>query len=481
LNITEPIRRRARAQPHAVAIVRANGQTISFAELEQRIDHAARHATELGMRAGDVIGLTLRGPLELIYALGLARIGVITASPELPRAHMRICLTETDTFQPGSLVFERDWTLPPPGQAAPPMPIHPGGPAICRIVGSSGTTGRAKFAAISHAGLAQRVFHMWLDQGPMPDCRLLAAGLSSGLGLYTALRCFYAGGTLVLCAPADRAGFITRFGVTSITATPFSLRQMLDALPADHPPFPTLRSIETGGDRTPPALWRDAAARICPTLINVLGATETGPIAAMAMAEVGARIGAVGHVFDGVLIEALDDAGAVLPPGRFGTLRIRAPAMVTHYVGADERAAASLREGWFYPGDTGAVEPDGLLRLAARVSEMINCGGEKIDPLEIEDTLRELPLVRDAAAFGVPDNFGVIRLYAAITAATRTDTAVLQAWCARTLPGRTPSVILQVPRLPRNENGKIIKDLLVTYALRQADGPADGTAEGIAG
>jgi acyl-coenzyme A synthetase/AMP-(fatty) acid ligase len=85
----------------------------------------------------------------------------------------------------------------------------------------------------------------------------------------------------------------------------------------------------------------------------------------------------------------------------------------------------------------------------------------------IEDVLLSLPQVTDAAAFGVPDRMGAVQIWAAIVADTRVETAVLNAICRERLAEKSPKFILQVKALPRNANGKVVRDELVKFAMTQ--------------
>lgn len=137
----------------------------------------------------------------------------------------------------------------------------------------------------------------------------------------------------------------------------------------------------------------------------------------------------------------------------------------------DEASAQAFRDGWFVSGDIGAVWPDGMLTVTGRVSDLINRGGTKVSPRVIEQALLSLPTVIDAAAFGVPDASGLEQIWAAIVARARIDDTVLNAFCQRALPGISPTTILQMAALPRNENGKLLREQLVAIALRTL-GPA---------
>lgn len=119
MNVTEPIRRTARLTPDAIAIVTADHGTMSYAALDRGIDRMAIHASGLGLRAGDVAGLSILPPHEapaLILALGLARIGVATAEPSLGDDLMRLCFQATGPGRPAGPAWSGSmhpgWTMP---------------------------------------------------------------------------------------------------------------------------------------------------------------------------------------------------------------------------------------------------------------------------------------------------------------------------------------------------------------------------------
>jgi len=465
VNITEPLRRAAIVAPDAVAIIRADGTPLTYAALERLIDRMAQRVAGLGLRPGDVVGLAITGPdesLGLILAFALARLGIASADPSLPAARMRWCFKLGAAAAPGIVGFDASWLAAP--AAAQAVAIHPDPAATLRIFASSGTTGVPKHAAVSHELMTRRVLSGLLALEGGPATRIVAVNLGITLGLSAVLRTLWLGGTLVLSNPAEALAAIEAHGVTSLLVSPVALRAVLQAMSPLAPPPPTLRTVEVSGSKLPAPLYQQAAARLCRNILSWLGATETSGIAAGPMAALAARPGAVGYVLAGVEVQAVDAANAPLPAGQEGVLRVRGANNVVGYVG--EAGAESFRDGWFYPGDIGTVWPDGMLSLAGRTHEVINSGGVKLSPHVIEEALLTLPLVTDAAAFGVPDAAGIEQPWAAIVAAAPIDNAVLTAFCQKVLPGRAPKVILQMQALPRNASGKVQRDLLVAYAVQ---------------
>lgn len=470
MNITEPLRRLARVAPEAPAIIRANGSVISYALLDHAIDTIGVHAAALGLKPGDIAALRITGPDEsigLIVVLGLARIGVVTTDAMLPSPPVALRFHTTTGTAPGTIAVDAGW-LPDapaePGAAVPP--IHNDPASIFRITDSSGTTGMPKAVMVTHAQMTQRqLLHAMMEPSGPDTRRIVGVGFDCNFGMQYVLLTLWGGGTLVLSSPERIGEALTRHGVTTIVTTPAALRAMLDALPENAGPFPSLRTVHTGGSLLPPALHRLASERLTPELHAIMGATEVSAIASGPMKDMLNRPDCVGTIWPGIEVVAVDSAGRPLPPGETGVLRIRTPLLASGYLNADDNAEERFQDGWFHSSDIGTVWPDGSLTLHGRTSEAINAGGQKVHPHIIEQALLKLPTVLEAAAFGVPDASGVIRVQAAIVARAPIEQAVLSAFCQRALGPLAPVGILQMKALPRNVNGKVLRERLVDVAM----------------
>ena len=146
---------------------------------------------------------------------------------------------------------------------------------------------------------------------------------------------------------------------------------------------------------------------------------------------------------------------------------MRATRPVSGYLNDPIATAEQFRDGWFYPGDLGAVTADGLLILSGRASEVINAGGVKVAPSVIEQALDERREVAEAAAFGAPDADGIVRIWAAVVANEPLDLAALAAHLKGRL-GESAPRLFQVSSLPRTGNGKVLRGVLADMALRHA-------------
>ena len=154
----------------------------------------------------------------------------------------------------------------------------------------------------------------------------------------------------------------------------------------------------------------------------------------------------------------MDEAGALLPSGATGEIVIRGPNVTSGYARNPAANADAYRDGWFRTGDQGLFDDDGYLRITGRLKEIINRGGEKISPREIDEVLLGHPDVAQAVAFAVPhDTLGeevaaAVVLRPGATAAPRDIRAHV---AARVAPFKTPRTVLIVDEIPKGPTGKL--------------------------
>jgi acyl-CoA synthetase (AMP-forming)/AMP-acid ligase II len=161
----------------------------------------------------------------------------------------------------------------------------------------------------------------------------------------------------------------------------------------------------------------------------------------------------------GVRIAILDDAGNILAAGERGEVSIQGPNVVSGYENNPEANAKSYTNGWFRTGDQGYLDSDGYLLLTGRLKELINRGGEKIGPLEIDEVLLSHPAVAEAVCFGVPHpGWGEEVEAVVVLKEDQRDTAgaAILAYCKERLADfKRPKKIHITTAIPRTATGKI--------------------------
>jgi len=165
--------------------------------------------------------------------------------------------------------------------------------------------------------------------------------------------------------------------------------------------------------------------------------------------------GSVGRGTD-VQISIMDGEGRHMPAGERGEVVIKGPNVVRGYENNAEANASSFVDGWFRTGDQGVLDENGYLTLTGRLKEMINRGGEKISPREIDEVLLAHPKVAEAVAFGVPHPAWGEEVAAAVTLAGDATEAELLAYCKERLAEfKRPKQIHITTAIPRTATGKI--------------------------
>jgi len=197
-------------------------------------------------------------------------------------------------------------------------------------------------------------------------------------------------------------------------------------------------------------------------VINGYGMTECFPITSTPLPPRERKAGSVG-VAAGTEIAVLDEAGNLLPPGAIGEIAVSGSQLMQGYLNQSTDSTNSFINGWFKTGDQGYVDADGYYFLTGRLKEIINRGGEKISPQEIDDVLLQHPSVSEAATFAVPH----VTLGEDIAAAiVLKDHAALrdgeiQSFAGARLAGfKVPHRVLFVDQIPKTPNGKVQRNAL---------------------
>jgi acyl-coenzyme A synthetase/AMP-(fatty) acid ligase len=286
------------------------------------------------------------------------------------------------------------------------------------------------------------------------------------------LRCLWDGATVVALSPklANAQGAfetIDRHGVVSIMATPRHLSLLLKDLKDDGLRLPNLRCLAVTSAALSDEIFAGVRKRISPNILIIYGTNETWCIAAATAELVERHPGTVGYLTENVALEIVDRKSHVpLPPGTPGEVRLRSPGMITGYIDNPEADAKHFRDGWFYPGDAGVMNGDGLVYLKGRSDEVLNFDGILVGPQDIENVALQFPGIREAAAFGVPSSARGDLPFLAVVGDESIDHQELLAHCRARLGSRAPVRIMQVDVLPRNPLGKVMRRQLTQLALK---------------
>jgi acyl-CoA synthetase (AMP-forming)/AMP-acid ligase II len=348
------------------------------------------------------------------------------------------------------------------GAAAPVGPAYrPEATAL--LLQTSGTTGKAKVVPIrqEHLVVSASTIAGTYRLGP-EDVGYGVMPLFHVHGLVgVALSTLTSGGEVVLGVHPAMASFwedVSAFAVTWLSAVP----TILARVPLPGPtPGSRLRFVRSASSPLPPVLAMRIEAELGVPVLEAYGMTEcTHQLAANPLPPGEHRLGTVG-VATNCEIRVLDDDWRALPAGSSGEVAVRGPNVVDGYLDNPEATAASFRDGWFRTGDVGVLDSDGYLTLVGRIKELINRGGEKISPREVDEVLLTHPAVAEAAAYGSPDEtYGEVVHAAVVASGPVTEAELIEHCRTRVARFKVPAAVHFVSALPKGPTGKVLRSSL---------------------
>jgi len=344
---------------------------------------------------------------------------------------------------------------------------------VAFVTWTSGTTGPPKAILQSHSGyleLLDRVLAPLRGKGATrvpdrePTPNLVPVSVALNAGIYNVCFGLRAGAAVVLMSrfsTADFSELVHRYQVRS-TVLPPAAMVMLTADPAvtDLTPLRFVRSITAP---LSPLAARRFMDRFGVTVLNSYGQAEVGEVIGWTAADARQhpeKLGAAGKPHGGVDIIVVDEDGRRVADGAVGELLVRPPRMAAGYAGGanlDDRVDA---EGFVRTGDHARVDPEGFVWIEGRTSDLINRGGNKVFPEQVEEVLRLDPRVTEAAVVAWPDDrLGEVPVAVFVGDA---DEAALIALCREHLsPYKVPVTFHRARSLPHNEVGKLLRRKVV--------------------
>ncbi|MCD6061286.1 MAG: hypothetical protein K0S16_1597 [Moraxellaceae bacterium] len=456
----------SRANPTRIALV-DEASEFNYRQLWALVKKAAAKLRAAGVRPGDLVVTSLPAGLDWIITNALFHEACLTCSnhgyaPVDPALGVKWYVSNRPAELPREqlILLGPDW-FTNIGDDALEAACHDydGSDALCRLVLTSGTTGQAKGVPLTVGQLEGRLRTIpayWSGgRGEFNIMGLLTIG-----GFMTALYAAMSGSTYYAPGTSGNLQMLRKYGIRSLIGSPVQLQRLIENMHKAGVALPSVREIRSAGGVLPPALVASLRQHFRADIFNTYGSTEAGGVAFCAV-NPKYESSIAGILLDGVQVEIVDDEGAPLPANTEGTLRVRTVNMARGYYRNAEASAEFFRDGWFYPGDRGLLQPNGLLRLAGRNSEVINRGGVKIDPAAVDQVLVEWPGVRDAAAFGVEDATGTLQPAVALVTDAGFELEGLRAALVKKFtPASAPRLYFFADSIPRNEMGKVMRQQL---------------------
>lgn len=362
------------------------------------------------------------------------------------------------------------------GDGAPQSPEIElaGAQDIALILLTSGSTGRSKKVPLTHRNICVSVADICrtLELTPADRCLCMWEQFHVG-GLVDLLLVPLAGGGSVICAGGFSAPLfyemLGRKRPTWFQGVPTTLHELAAYARNNKgdPKAAPLRFIRSVASSLSPQLMQEIEDLFGVPVVQTFGMTEAGPLITTNSLPPGKRLpGSVG-ISCGPRIRIVSPEGIDLPAGSIGEIAIQGENVIFGYEDAPEANARSFRNGWFFTGDTGYLDAEGFLFLTGRLKEMINRGGEKITPQEIDDVLLKHPDIAQAASFSIKHRTLGEDVAAAVV--LRSPGAVsesdIRGFVMRHLADfKVPKMVLFLDQLPRDPIGKISRMSLAVLA-----------------
>jgi long-chain acyl-CoA synthetase len=473
--------------PARVAIHEA-GQNITYGELLEWSERVSRAIAPAVRKPGQRVAVMLPNSAGYVAALfGAARTGAVVApvnpgygSHDLTH-HVNdldavALLADAATLEradptlraleraPAIFVVSREsgaTAVRPGTTAGEPLPADGGAPLLQQY--TSGSTGMPKRVIRTHANLLAELECLRRTFAVTEADRFLGVAPFfhvNGL-VRTMLTSMYSGATLYPVSEFRRrevTGLLTTERITFLGGVP-QIFAILGQTPLrGEVDLSALRLVFSSSAPLMAADSKRFQDRYGVVIRQLYGSTETGTISFNRHRDPAGTLDSVGQPLDGVQVKVVDGEGRALAAGEEGELVIASPFATTGYQGNPEATAESFRNGFYLSGDLGTMAPDGSIRLTGRKKLLINRGGFKVNPYEVEDVIKGHPKVADVAVYAAPSTSGDDIVCCAIVSSEACTTDEILGYCKDRLADfKIPARIEFRASLPKSAAGKILR------------------------
>ena len=498
-----------------------DGEEVSFADFQERVNRLANALSGLGVGAGDRLAIMqvnctqgieiyfAAAQLDAIYVPINFRAKTEELRPMLRLAEPRYLfigeryLSLVPTSGEGALTPERQIVLDGEATAgslgyeellagAIPDQLHfpeASDDDTTVIMFTAGTTGVPKGVMLTHDSFASYLLATVNPADPEEEeTNLLTVPLYHIAGLQSVLAAVFGGRTMVIMRqfePVEWLNLVQRHRANRAMLVPTMLKQLMDNPRFHDFDLSSLNVITYGAAPMPLEVIRQAIREFPEArFINAFGQTETASTITMLPPEdhilEGSpeeiekklrRLTSIGTPLDDVEVQIVDEEGILVPVGQVGEIVARGQRMMAGYWQQEAATRDTIRSGWVYTGDLGYRDEDDYIYLSGRAKDFIKRGGEMISPEEVEQVLMSHPQVDDAAVIGVADiQWGEEVRAVVVRRSDQLGEDELQEheliyYCREKLAGfKRPRSVVFIDELPRNVMGKVMKrDLREEY------------------
>ena len=481
------------------ALVTIDGEILDHGGLVREVDRLANALRDAGLGPKDRIAVALpNGPEMALVLLAVMSVGCVAplnpnyreeefrfyledlgaramiTLPGQPKAAYAALPEKTRSIELLGSALSIDFvpsgeSTRPSGESTRPggrdaSDGRPGPDDQALVLHTSGTTSRPKIVPLRHRNLVASAKNIAGSLAlTSADRSLTVMPLFHIHGIMSGLLAPLSVGGSVICTPGfDAFGFhrwVDELKPTYYSAVP-TMHQMV--LARAHGPRPTtLRFVRSSSASLPPPVFESLRRLFDVPVVEAYGMTEASHQMASNPLD-RQKVGSVGMA-TGIEITILDSENNILPPGTRGEVAIKGRTVVDGYENNPAANEAAFTDGWFRTGDEGMLDEEGYLSLTGRLKELINRGGEKISPLEIDAVLLEHPAISQAVAFAIPHpklgeevGAAVVLREAASGEVVEVGERELRAHVSGRLAAfKVPRQILFVAEIPKGPTGKV--------------------------
>ncbi|XP_043723086.1 probable CoA ligase CCL9 [Telopea speciosissima] len=514
LTLTGLLKKAAEQFPSHRALSASGKFDLTHAQLQELIDQAASRLIAVGVKPGDVVALTFSNTVEFVIMFLAVIRARATAAPlnaaytqdefefYLSDSESKILLTSEQGNQAAQAAASK-LEIP----HATVSLSHAGGEiklsssslpdantvsdlkSVSGIVNdpsdvslflhTSGTTSRPKGVPLTQLNLASSVQNIkTVYKLTETDSTVIVLPLFHVHGLLAGLLSSLAAGAAVTLPAAGRFSASTfwsdmvTYNATWYTAVPTIHQIILDRhLSKPEPVYPKLRFIRSCSASLAPSILTNLEESFGAPVLEAYAMTEAShQMSTNPLPENGShKAGSVGKPM-GLEMAILDENGVPQPAEVNGEVCIRGPNVTKGYKNNPEANKAAFSFGWFHTGDIGFMDSEGYLHLVGRIKELINRGGEKISPIEVDAVLLSHPEVAQAVAFGVPDDKYGEEINCAIIPreGSNMDQEEMLKYCKKNLTSfKVPKKVFITDNLPKTATGKIQRRIVAEHFLAQ--------------
>jgi long-chain acyl-CoA synthetase len=510
LNLSILLEDSARHYPDRTAVVLGD-RRLTYTQLDAAANRVANLLVARGIRPGDKVALSCPNlPYFPIVYYGILKAGAVVVPLNVLLKGREIAYHLADSDAVAYFCFEGTAELPmgaegkagfdqtpgcehlflitaDPAAASPiegvptlgaatrdqspvfePVLLPETDPAV--ILYTSGTTGQAKGAELSHSNLLLNALtcNRLFQSRPGADTHLAVLPLFHSFGSTVNMNAGFATAATLVLLPRFDAGSAVRLlesqDITFFAGVPTMYWGLLNALTDDVDVARiagNLRIAVSGGSSLPMEIIKAVQERFGVQILEGYGLSETSPVATFSDPDSNPRPGSIGIPVWGVEVKLIDPSwNTVEGVDEIGEIAIRGHNIMRGYYNRPEATAEVMRDGWFRSGDLGKRDKDGFYYIVDRAKDMIIRGGFNVYPREIEEVLMTHPAVSLAAVIGVPDpsHGEEIKAYVIRTAGATVTEDEMVAWAREQMAAyKYPRMVTFVESLPMTATGKLLK------------------------